>query len=160
MKNKKRSLRLALFLSLSGFIALVFITSQHNGYQEPSSSALITYGLDVELKWVAEDEHADFALVQDTLGYYAASFGIHGDALSSRFELDHCCDDPALRAAFERNADFYRFSFSADFAQPASRQLLLNHVVDAGYLLPGKIHQYYGMLRGNANLSLPIPSRP
>lgn len=158
MKNKKSSLRTVLFLAISGFIALVYVASQHNGYQDPGYGAEITYGLDVELKWIATDEHADFAMVQDTLGYYASMVGLHSDAHSTRYRLDHCCDDPALRASII--GDWYHASFSADFEQPAQRQRLLARWMEQGWLRLSHASNGYGVIHGSASLSLPVPHRP
>ncbi|MBK9448036.1 MAG: hypothetical protein IPN95_01190 [Bacteroidetes bacterium] len=160
MEKKTRSLRLVLLLAVTGFAGLVWLTSQHNGTRTHGNSAEISYALNVELKWVATDENADFALVQDTLSYYAAAFGSESKAHSSEFRLDHCCGDLALREMWTNNADFYQLHFSTGFADPAARQRLLSGLIAQGYLRPGKTDFRFGLANGNVDLILPVPHQP
>ncbi|HEX2900297.1 MAG TPA: hypothetical protein VHS96_11320 [Bacteroidia bacterium] len=157
MENKTRSLRIVLLLTLAAFGGLVFLST---GQRAPQKAEAVSYGLDAELKWVATGENADFALVQDTLSYYANAFGMEGPALSSNFRLDHCCDDPVLRSAWTDQADFYHLRFSADFVNAAARQQLLDRLIGLGYLRLGKFANQYGMAHGNADLVLPVPHQP
>lgn len=160
MEKKTRSLRLVLLLAVTGFAGLVWLTSQHNGTRMHGNSAEVSYALDVNLKWVATDENADFAMVQDTLNFYAAEFGSHHAAHSSEFQLDHCCGDLALRNAWTNNSDFYQMHFSASFTEPTTRHRLLSGLVAGGYLHLGKADMHYGMSNGNVDLFLPVPNQP
>jgi hypothetical protein len=156
--NKKRSLLLVVLLSVSGFAALVWFASHDRGYYGHEAPPRVTYGLHAELKWMAMEGAADFAVVQDTLGFYASRWGAHGPALGSRFQLDHCCDDPALRAHFsDRSA--YRASFSVDFAHPAAGPAALQDWMDRGWLQLEAVHMAGGWLRGQASLRLPVPGQ-
>jgi hypothetical protein len=157
--NKKRSLCLVVLLAFTGFAALVWVSSYDGGYYGHEAPARITYGLNAELKWMAMEDAAHFAVVQDTLGFYAARWGVHGPALGSRFQLDHCCDDPALRAHFS-DKSVYRASFNADFSHPAGGPLALQDMVDRGYLRLGAVRNEGGWMRGHVSLRLPVPGQP
>jgi hypothetical protein len=160
MENKTRSVRLAVLLALLSFGGLVYLTSQHNGTRTYGNSAEISFALDVELKWVATGENADFALVQDTLSYYAAEFGHTENAHSSAFKLDHCCGDLALREIWTDNSDFYQMHFRAEFDDPETRQLMVSGMIAKGYLRPSKTATQFGISKGNLDLFLPIPNQP
>ena len=160
MEKKTRSVRLAVLLALLSFVGLVYLTSQHNGTRTYGNSAEISFALDVELKWVATGENADFALVQDTLSYYAAEFGRTDYAHSSAFKLEHCCGDLALRESWTDNSDFYQMRFRAEFDDPETRQLLVSGMIAKGYLRPGKTATQFGISKGNLDLFLPVPHLP
>jgi hypothetical protein len=160
MENKKRSLRLALFLALSAFITIVFIASRDHKFQGGDMSAKLSFGLDLELKWIATDANADFALVQDTLRFYADAMYEKAGLHSSRFKLDHCCDDAAMQAALTGGADFYHLGLTADFTSEASRNAMLAYLHDQGLLQVHGANTNLGSLNGNADFTLPLPNQP
>jgi hypothetical protein len=157
--NKKRSLLFVVLLAFSGFATLVWVSSFDGGYYGHEAPMRTSYGMNAELKWVAMEDQADFAVVQDTLGFYAERLGVQGPALGSKFQLDHCCDDPALRAMFS-DMSMYRASFSADFPHPAGGPQALQHMMDLGYLQLGAVRHEQGWLRGHVSLRLPVPGQP
>ena len=69
MENKKHSLRLVLVVALLGFAGIVFVASRDHKFQGGDMSARLGFGLDLELKWIATDANADYAVVQDTLAF-------------------------------------------------------------------------------------------
>lgn len=160
MQNKKRSLRLVLLLALSGFAGLIYYTSQHNRLLESGSGAVITYALDVEMKWVAMDANADFTVVQETLSHYAGIFAANGMALQSEYKLDHCCEDAALQASVTGGADFYQLRLSAEFSHPRERDLALASLQQEGFLRHLTLREQAGLTTGSLSLSVPVPNRP
>ncbi|MFN8394856.1 MAG: hypothetical protein U0176_09320 [Bacteroidia bacterium] len=160
MQNKKRSLRLVLLLALSGFASLIYYTSQHNRLRESCSGEVITYALNVEMKWVAMDANADFTVVQETLSHYAGIFAANGMALQSEYKLDHCCEDAALQASVTGGADFYHLSLSAEFSHPRERELALVALEREGFLRHLTQREQMGLTTGSLSLSVPVPGRP
>lgn len=160
MQHKQRSLRLVLLLALSGFAGLIYYTSQHNRLRESGSGAVITYALDVEMKWVALDANADFTVVQETLSHYAGIFAANGMALQSEYQLDHCCEDAALQASTTGGADFYQLRLSAEFAHPRERDLALASLQRQGFLRHLTLREQTGIATGSLSLSVPVPQQP
>jgi hypothetical protein len=120
------------------WLGLVYLPTQRHPYTY-GNSAEISYALNVELKWVATDENADFALVQDTLSYYAAAFGSTDNTHSSEFRLDHCCGDLALREMLDQQCRLLSAAFRARVLQiPLRGSGCFRGMIAQGYLRPGK----------------------
>lgn len=160
MQDKKRSLRLVLLLALSGFAGLIYYTSQHNRLRESGSGAVVTYAMNVEMKWVATDANADFTVVQETLSHYAGLFAVNGAALQSEHKLDHCCEDAALQAMVTGGADFYHLRLSAEFSHPRDRELALASLHRQGFLRHLTQREQTGIATGSVSLTVPVPHRP
>ena len=159
MEKKTQSLRITLLLALALFGGLIVYTSQDRADSQGGYHADISYGLDLQVKWIADADQADFAVVQDTLQYYAGLLASNSGAGATRFRLDHCCDGTSASPTSEIASGMYAMQASLDFARPDMGQQLLTRLMDHGYLRPGKYAFSYGLARGDAALTLPIPSR-
>ncbi len=158
MENRKRALSTSLLLVFGLFGGLLLYTSQDRSVDPGAQHASIHYGMDLELKWIAEADQADFVAVQETLSYYAGLIGAQAGALPSAFRLDHCCDEP-VKLALGNTSDFYQASASLDFPGDHDSFLLLRALATRGYLETGKMTSYLGMFKGQASLHLPIPGQ-
>jgi hypothetical protein len=156
MENKQRSLGITLLLALTLFGGLIYYTSFDRTVEQSGYHAHVGYGIDVELKWIAEADQADYVVVQETLSHYANLVGMSSGALGSRFKLDHCCDDADLQAAMGGHSDFYHLTASLDFEAPDASRQLLSALIDQGYLELGNFTNFYGMVHGEAAMHLPI----
>lgn len=159
METKQRSLRISLFLALGLFGGLIYYTSLDRTVDPSGFHAQVAYGMDVELKWIAEADQADYVVVQETLSHYASLIGLTSGAHSSRFQLDHCCDEAELRASMGDHADVYHLTASLDFEAPDTSYHLLQAMLGQGYLELGNYTNFYGMLHGEAAMHLPIAGR-
>lgn len=157
MEKKQKSVRWAFLIALTMFGAILFYASRDRGVEHAEFHSQVAFGLDVDLEWIASADQADFAVVQDTLSFYAEQLGLHSGALSSRLKVDYWDGEQGNSAAAD-HLNVYHLSASLDFEVPDASLQLLNRLVMHGYLEPG-IHQHdLGTTRGLAQLHLPIPN--
>ncbi len=150
---EKKPVRIALLLSLTLFGVLLFVASHDRGVDNSSYHAEVTYGVDVDLKWIAEADQVDHVVVQDTFNYYAGLIGQYAGSQSSRFRLDRFRDE-SMQAP---STDLYHWTGSLSFEAPDASLHLLNALVQQGYLEPGGYLAALGTSRGETALHLPIP---
>lgn len=146
MKNQSRALRITLVLALALFVGLISYSFQDRNHLQHEFHTEIDYGMDLELKWMAEADAATHKAVQDTFGFYAEQMGLYAGATSSRFQLDEL-------------TGMYHLTASMDFAQPDAAQSLLSALVDQGYVVPAGYTYRHGLGHGNLALRLPIPGQ-
>ena len=158
MENRKRALSTTLLLVFGLFGGLLLYTSQDRAVDPSTLHTTIHYGMDLELKWIAEADQADFVAVQETLSYYAGLLGREAGTYSSHFRLNHCCDEP-VSLALGTASDFYQATASLDFPGDHDGFLLLRALATRGYLQTGKMTSYLGTYQGQASLHLPIPGQ-
>jgi hypothetical protein len=145
MKDQKRALRITLLLALGLFGGLVFYTSyDHSDLSPRHAQDHVRYGLDVEVKWIAEADQASREVIQDTFSFYAERLALYTGAQSSRFQLDDL-------------SGMYQLTASLDFGSPATGQRLLSLLIDHGFVDPGAYHYQHGMGHGALALHLPVP---
>lgn len=157
MHDRKRAVSISLLFALGLFALLIVLGSRDRNAQQFAHEQTIRYGLDMKLSWFAFADQQDFEVVQDTLHFYA---GLLGDAhvnLESRWRLDHCCDDPRLRAELTGGLKWFGLQANVDFAALAQREALVARMVQLGGLQLHTLHDAHGNYRGVADLHLPIP---
>jgi hypothetical protein len=157
MEKKQKSVRWAFLIALAMFGAILFYASRDRGVEHFEYHSQVAFGLDVDLEWVASADQADFAVVQDTLSFYAEQLGLHSGALSSRLKVEYWGEGKE-NAAAAHSLNVYHMSASLDFGVPDASIQLLNRLVIHGYLEPGTHEHTSGTTRGLAQLHLPIPN--
>jgi hypothetical protein len=156
MEKKTRSLRITLLLALSLFGLLIYYSAfDHNDLQSNYGTE-ISYGMDLEIRWLAAADAADFAVVQDTFNHYAELVATYSGALKTDYRLDHCCEGARATAM---PSGMYALRVGLDFERPDASRILLGQLIDRGYLSPGRYAFAHGMAHGDASLSLPIPGQ-
>ena len=157
MKKTRNSLLASLLLSIGLFGLLLFSTSRPEPKDDSPSIWAVNQGLQLEMKWLLDEEVADFATVQDTLSFYAQQLATIN--IPMRWQLNQCCGDQSLLQDLTGGPEAYQFTMDMTFPSENARYAAVELAMEKGFVQTDLKRLNFWEAEGSANLLLPIPGQ-
>ena len=157
MKKTRNTLLTSLLLSIGLFGLLLFSTSGPEPKSDSNGIWAVNQGLHLEMKWLLDNEVADFATVQDTLSFYAQQLATINIPMS--WSLNQCCGDQALRQALTGGPDAYQFTMDMTFFSENARYAAVELAMAKGFVQSDMKRLNFWEAEGSASLYLPVPGQ-